>query len=54
MQATFWIEPEKRGVYDVRGGTSPVCGLGVAGVGVDPVCMEGVFARADWYKPRLF
>ena len=23
-------------------------------VGVDPVCMEGVFSRADWDKPRLF
>ena len=23
-------------------------------VGVNPVCMEGVFARAEWDKPRLF
>ena len=23
-------------------------------VRVDPVCMEGVFARVDWDKPRLF
>ena len=23
-------------------------------VGVNPVCVEEVFARADWDKPRLF
>ena len=23
-------------------------------VGVDPVCMEGVIAKVDWDKPRLF
>ena len=27
----------------------------VAGcVGLDPVCMVGMFGRADWDKPRLF
>ena len=40
------------GVYAACGGASPVCGHGV--IGVDPVCMEGVFARADGDKPGLF
>ena len=32
-----------------------MCGGIVTGYdGVDPVCMDGVSARADWDKPRLF
>ena len=58
MQGMVWIEPDNNGSmlhvvgpaqYVLYGETQ--CGCVVW---LDPVCVEGVFARADWDKARLF
>ena len=54
MQETVWIESDNTLVYAAHCGARLVCEMDVVGGGVYPVCMEGMFARVDWDKPRLF
>ena len=55
MHGTVWIEPDKHEpMLHVEGQAQYVEAVFQGVVGVDPVCMEGVFARVDWDKPRLF
>ena len=46
IQGIVWIEQDNTCVYAAHGGGGVV--------GVDPVCMERVFAQVVWDKPRLF
>ena len=48
IQGTVCIEPDKReSMLHMEGQAQYVEGVLQGAVGVDPVCMEGVFAKAD-------
>ena len=55
MQRTVWMNQIiYESMLHVVGKAQYVEGVLQGAVGVDPVCMEGAFARADWDKPSLF